>query len=177
MTQGNAIEVWQTPNHLVREFAPFTLHRRYTGHHDDVLSIQWSPDSRCFITTSRDMTARLFTLDTLPGFRPKTFAGHRDAVIAAYFSIDGETVGMISRGCRRPLNGTRSSPSARTAQSSPGRLNKRTMKARMMNPPLQHQPNCTVALQPPAGVSTSAITSIRPIPKSFAQPSTARQIS
>ena len=39
------------------------------------------------------MTARLFTLDPLEGFRPKTFAGHKSAVIGAYFSVDGETVG------------------------------------------------------------------------------------
>ena len=38
------------------------------------------------------MTARLFTLNPLPGFRPKTFAGHRDAVVAGYFSLDGTTV-------------------------------------------------------------------------------------
>lgn len=47
---------------------------------------------RCFITTSRDMTARLFTLDPVEGFRPKTFAGHRDAVLGAYFSSDEKTV-------------------------------------------------------------------------------------
>ena len=111
VTHGAHIQVWKTPNHLVREFAPFNLHRTYTGHHDDVLSIQWSPDSkyviehskfiylladflwyRTFITTSRDMTARLFTLNPLEGFRPKTFAGHRDAVLAAYFSADGTSV-------------------------------------------------------------------------------------
>ena len=38
------------------------------------------------------MTARLFTLDPVEGFKPKTFAGHRDAVIHAYFSSDGKTV-------------------------------------------------------------------------------------
>jgi hypothetical protein len=45
VTHGAHVQVWRTPNHLVREFAPFVLHRTYTGHHDDVLSIQWSPDS------------------------------------------------------------------------------------------------------------------------------------
>jgi len=39
------IQVWRMPNHLLREFGPFTLHRTYTRHHDDVLSIQWFPDS------------------------------------------------------------------------------------------------------------------------------------
>ncbi|KIM91497.1 hypothetical protein PILCRDRAFT_810776 [Piloderma croceum F 1598] len=97
VTNDSHIQVWRTPNHLVREFAPFNLHRTYTGHHDEVLSIQWSPDSQCFITTSRDMTARLFTLDPVEGFRPKTFAGHRDAVLGAYFSVDGKTIYTVSR--------------------------------------------------------------------------------
>ncbi|KAJ7185673.1 quinon protein alcohol dehydrogenase-like superfamily [Mycena filopes] len=97
VTHGTHVQVWRTPNHLAREFAPFNLHRTYTGHHDDVLSIQWSHDSTCFITTSRDMTARLFTLNPVEGFRPKTFAGHKDAVLGAYFSSDSTTIYTVSR--------------------------------------------------------------------------------
>ncbi|KIJ15929.1 hypothetical protein PAXINDRAFT_176399 [Paxillus involutus ATCC 200175] len=97
VTHDSHVQVWRTPNQLVREFAPFVLHRTYTGHHDEVLSIRWSPDSKCFITTSCDMTARLWTLDPLEGFRPKTFAGHRDAVIGAYFSAKGKAIYTVSR--------------------------------------------------------------------------------
>ncbi|KAJ3535234.1 hypothetical protein NM688_g7006 [Phlebia brevispora] len=97
ISHDSHVQVWRTPNHLIREFAPFNLHRTYTGHHDEVLSIEWSPDSLCFITTSRDMTARLFTLDPVDGFRPKTFAGHRDAVLNAYFSSDCNTIYTVSR--------------------------------------------------------------------------------
>ncbi|KAF8496944.1 WD40 repeat-like protein [Gautieria morchelliformis] len=96
-THETHVQVWRTPNHLIKEFAPFVLHREYTGHHDEVLSIQWSLDSRFFITTSRDMTARLFTLEPLEGFRPKTFAGHRDGILNAYFSADSKTIYTVSR--------------------------------------------------------------------------------
>lgn len=41
------------------------------------------------------MTARLFTLHPLEGFRPKTFAGHKDAVLNAYFAEDGKTVRVL----------------------------------------------------------------------------------
>lgn len=98
VSHDSHVQVWRTPNHLIREFAPFNLHRTYTGHHDEVLSIAWSPDSQCFITASRDMTARLFTLDPVEGFRPKTFAGHRDAVLNAYFSSDCSTVSTFGCG-------------------------------------------------------------------------------
>lgn len=46
VTHGSQVQVWRTPSHLVREFAPFVLHRTYTGHFDDVLSISWTADSR-----------------------------------------------------------------------------------------------------------------------------------
>ncbi|KAH9976252.1 WD repeat protein [Lactifluus volemus] len=97
VTHESHVQVWKTPNHLVREFAPFVLHRTYTGHHDQVISIEWSPDSCCFITTSKDMTARLYTLDPLDGFRPKTFAGHKSAVLNAYFSSNLKSVYTVSR--------------------------------------------------------------------------------
>ena len=57
-----------------------------------VISYLSQSPSRFFITTSRDMTARLFTLDPLEGFRPKTFAGHRDGTLNAYFSSNSKTV-------------------------------------------------------------------------------------
>ncbi|GAA5878597.1 hypothetical protein JCM16303_002136 [Sporobolomyces ruberrimus] len=97
VTHGSQIQVWHTPSHLAREFAPFNLHRVYTGHYDDVLSITWSADSRFFLTSSKDMTARLYTLYPVEGYRPKTFAGHRDQVIAAYFSKDHKTIYTVSR--------------------------------------------------------------------------------
>ncbi|GHJ86265.1 hypothetical protein NliqN6_2667 [Naganishia liquefaciens] len=97
VTHGNQTHVWKTPSHLVREFAPFVLHRVYTGHHDEVTSITWSRSSRFFVTTSRDMTAKLYTLHPTEGFKPKTFAGHRDLVVGAYFSADEKTIYTVSR--------------------------------------------------------------------------------
>ncbi|BGP15986.1 hypothetical protein JCM10213_004802 [Rhodosporidiobolus nylandii] len=97
VTHGSQVQVWHTPSHLAREFAPFNLHRTYTGHYGDVLSIQWSADSRFFLTTSKDMTGRLYTLYPVEGYRPKTFAGHRDSVLAAYFSKDHKTIYTVSR--------------------------------------------------------------------------------
>lgn len=47
---------------------------------------------RFFLTTSKDMTGRLYTLYPVEGYRPKTFAGHRDAVLNAYFSADHKSV-------------------------------------------------------------------------------------
>lgn len=92
-------QVWKAPP-LIVQFRPFALHRVYTGHHDDVLSIDWSPDSKFFLTSSRDMTARMFSLHTIPGFTPLTLAGHHSAVLNASFSNEVCTRNMcINCGC------------------------------------------------------------------------------
>jgi periodic tryptophan protein 2 len=46
VSHGKQIQVWNAPGSN-KEFAPFVLHRTYTGHYDDVVAIDWSPDSRC----------------------------------------------------------------------------------------------------------------------------------
>ena len=53
-THATHIQVWKTPSSLVREFAPFVLHRVYTGHYDDALSITWAPDSQCVFQSASD---------------------------------------------------------------------------------------------------------------------------
>ncbi|KAL7424572.1 U3 snoRNP protein [Cryptotrichosporon argae] len=97
VAHGAHVQVWHTPSVLVREFAPFILHREYTGHQDDVVSVTWSKTGRYFLTTARDMTARLYTLDPLEGFKPKSFGGHRDVVLGAWFSDDEKTIYTVSR--------------------------------------------------------------------------------
>ncbi|KAI8328017.1 putative WD repeat protein [Chlamydoabsidia padenii] len=96
VTHGHQIQVWKAPG-FTREFAPFVLHRTYTGHHDDVLQINWSPDSKYFLTTSRDMTARMYSTNPTPGFTPVTLSGHRSEVIGAYFSNNMENIYTVSK--------------------------------------------------------------------------------
>lgn len=83
------------------EFAPFVRHRVYAGHFDSVQSIEWSTDSRFFLSASRDLTARVWSLDPEDGFVPTTIGGHRQAVVGAWFSKDQETVGMESESRTR----------------------------------------------------------------------------
>jgi hypothetical protein len=95
---GRRLQIWHTPavpgydNTGEIEFAPFMLHRDLAGHFDVVQNIEWSGDSRFLLTASKDLTARVWSLDPLDGFEPTTLAGHRQAVRAAYFSEDQESV-------------------------------------------------------------------------------------
>jgi len=98
---GRNVEVWKVPTIAQeREFAPFVRHRVYTGHFNSVSCITWSEDSRFFLTSAKDLTARIFSVDPVEGFVATTLGGHKDHVIGAYFSEDQETVSMIhfSRG-------------------------------------------------------------------------------
>lgn len=46
ISHGPQVQVWKVPSTIGRQFNPFELHRTYTGHFDDVLSIEWSRDSK-----------------------------------------------------------------------------------------------------------------------------------
>ncbi|PYI22871.1 WD40 repeat-like protein [Aspergillus japonicus CBS 114.51] len=99
---GRRLQFWNTPttpgtdNNGEIEFAPFVLHRDLAGHFDVVQHLEWSSDSRFLITASKDLTARIWSLDPEEGFEPTTLAGHRQGVKAAYFSADQESIYTIS---------------------------------------------------------------------------------
>lgn len=79
------------------EFAPFVRHRVYAGHHDVVHSIEWSSDSRFFLSAAKDLTARVWSLDPEEGFIPTTLAGHQESVLGAWFSNDQEQIYTVSQ--------------------------------------------------------------------------------
>lgn len=95
---GRRLQIWQTPStpgtetNGEIEFAPFVLHRDSAAHFDTVQSIEWSSDSRFLLSASRDLTARVWSLDKEDGFEPTTLAGHRQGVVAAYFNAEQESV-------------------------------------------------------------------------------------
>ncbi|VUC34974.1 unnamed protein product [Clonostachys rosea] len=100
---GRKTEVWHVPStpdvntEGVLDFAPFVRHHTHTGHFDDVKFIEWSSDSRFFLTASKDLTARIWSLDPEDGFVPTILAGHKQAVIGAWFSEDQETLYTVSK--------------------------------------------------------------------------------
>ncbi|KAL2350631.1 periodic tryptophan protein-like protein 2 [Cryomyces antarcticus] len=100
---GRKIETWHTPSTPDTgadgklEFAPFVKHREYAGHYDEVQSIEWSSDSRFFLSASKDLTARIWSLNPEEGFIPTTLAGHRQGVYGAWFSGDQEMIYTVSK--------------------------------------------------------------------------------
>ncbi|RSL53080.1 Periodic tryptophan protein 2 [Fusarium duplospermum] len=100
---GRKIEVWHVPSTPDTsedgelEFAPFVRHHRHTGHFDTVTHIEWSSDSRFFLTTSKDLTARIWSLNPEEGFTPTVLSGHKQSVIGAWFSENQETIYTVSK--------------------------------------------------------------------------------
>lgn len=98
---GRKIQAWKTPQVPGAEggeldFAPFVLHREYGGHFDDVRHLSWSGDSRFFLSSSKDSTARIWSLDPEEGFEPTVLAGHRQQVRGAWFSSSQESIYTVS---------------------------------------------------------------------------------
>jgi periodic tryptophan protein 2 len=100
---GRKIQAWLTPStpdtnaYGELDFAPFVLHREYGGHFDDVQSLSWSSDSRFFVSSSKDLTARIWSLDPEAGFEPTVLSGHREDVKRAWFSLNQESVYTVSK--------------------------------------------------------------------------------
>ncbi|QGI61777.1 hypothetical protein CEK27_005748 [Fusarium fujikuroi] len=100
---GRKIEVWHVPStpdasaEGELEFAPFVRYHTHTGHFDTVSHIEWSSDSRFFLTTSKDLTARIWSLNPEEGFTPTVLSGHKQAVIGAWFSENQEMIYTVSK--------------------------------------------------------------------------------
>ena len=99
---GRKIQAWRTPStpggnaEGDLEFAPFILHREYGGHFDEVRHMSWSGDSRFFLSASKDLTARIWSLDPEEGFEPTVLSGHRQQVRNVWFSADQESIYTVS---------------------------------------------------------------------------------
>lgn len=98
---GRKIQAWKTPrvpgsDDGELDFAPFVLHREYGGHFDDVRHLSWSGDSRFFLSSSKDSTARIWSLDPEDDFEPTVLSGHRQQVRAAWFSANQELIYTVS---------------------------------------------------------------------------------
>jgi len=122
------------------------------------------------------MTARLYTLDPLEGFRPKTFAGHKNVVLNAYFSSNSKSVSIAQGSAIHSFNycdPIRYIQSVVMAPCSSGEPRHPKLPLMMMTMALlTHRLLRTPRLLMFAGEFTNDITSINPTRRSFAVLST-----
>ncbi|KAL8700042.1 MAG: hypothetical protein Q9201_005665 [Fulgogasparrea decipioides] len=100
---GRLVEIWHAPStpgpesDEGLESAPFVRQRVHAGHHDTVEGLEWSSDSRFLLSASKDLTARMWSLNPQAGFTPTTLGGHKEAIAGAWFSADQEVIYTVSR--------------------------------------------------------------------------------
>ncbi|KAJ1640035.1 quinon protein alcohol dehydrogenase-like superfamily, partial [Pavlovales sp. CCMP2436] len=93
---GRLVQVWATPE-IERTFTPFSLHHTHSGHMDDITTVSWSADSQYFVTGSKDLTARVFTLHAKKGFVPPTLGGHRTPIVNSWFDRSRHRLYTVTR--------------------------------------------------------------------------------
>lgn len=93
------LQIWKTPDvGEDRQFAPFVLHRIQAGHFQEITTLTWSHDSRFILTSSKDLTSRIWSVHSEDkDLASTTFAGHRDNVMGAFFSADQEKIYTVSK--------------------------------------------------------------------------------
>jgi periodic tryptophan protein 2 len=96
VTHKRQVHVWQTPS-VSKEFTPFVLYRKYTGHYDDVVSVDWSSDSQWFVTGAKDTTCRIYSLNPVEGYKPVQLTAHRDKIVGVFFEQDSMDVSVPNR--------------------------------------------------------------------------------
>jgi periodic tryptophan protein 2 len=71
-----------------REYNPFVLERVFHGFFDETTCLDWSSDSRFLLAGSKDMSARVFTIEKILHFQKFLLAGNTDVVVGCFFERD-----------------------------------------------------------------------------------------
>jgi len=94
---GKKFKVFESPSVTTKTYSPLVLYKKYGNlHTDDIVGIDWSTDSRFFITWSKDLTLKMMSLHKIEGFLPFTFSGNHKKIVKAFFSEDNQRIFTIS---------------------------------------------------------------------------------
>ncbi|KAL3321168.1 U3 snoRNP protein [Cichlidogyrus casuarinus] len=84
IANGNYVQVFRAPK-LKRQFSAFELYHVYIGASADVTKIDWTSDGEAFIASSKDCSAKIYSLKRCDRLKIFTLTGHNSAVMGAYF--------------------------------------------------------------------------------------------
>lgn len=99
LATGRLLQIWKTPSvGADRQFAPFVRHHVHAGHFQDITSLCWSNDNRFILTSSKDLSAKIWSLDSEEkNLASTTFTGHRDNVIGSFFNESQDKIYTVSK--------------------------------------------------------------------------------
>ena len=78
------------------------LYRTYGHCHGDITCLAWAPDSRWVAAGSKDLTARVWSLDPVPGYAVPTLAGHKETPVGVFFAGAGDGLAAGLAGMAPP---------------------------------------------------------------------------
>ena len=94
---GKRLRIFETPAVDHKTLSPLILYKKYGNlHSDDITGIEWTTDSRFFITWSDDLTVKMLSLHKIEGFLPFTFSGNPKKIVSAFFSEDNKNIFSVS---------------------------------------------------------------------------------
>ena len=88
MISDLVLRIYESPGFL-KSIEPLILYRKYKAIHSQPMVImEWAPDSRFIVTTSKDLTVKMWALHKINDFHPFTFTGHKRVCMKVFFSDD-----------------------------------------------------------------------------------------
>ncbi|KAH9519862.1 U3 snoRNP protein [Bulinus truncatus] len=96
VTRDTVVQVFHAPGKTC-EFNPFVLYRTFSGHVDDVVSIDWSCDSRVLCSGSKDRRTRVIATQRLKNLNIYDLGGLRDTVVGAFFEEKSLDIYSVAR--------------------------------------------------------------------------------
>lgn len=99
LVKGRVAQVYYSPRSGTNSFNPLRWHRTYYGAYDDNTCIDWTSDSRFFVVGSKDMLTRVYAVHETDCFLIKSFTGHKDCVVAAFFEENSLNFYSLSKRC------------------------------------------------------------------------------
>lgn len=83
-----------------KEFNPFLLIRTFYGAYDENVCLDWTSDSCVLIAGSKDMSSRVFAVESFKNLSCYVLGGHSESVVGCFFekdSLNAYTVGRNGR--------------------------------------------------------------------------------
>ncbi|KRX01618.1 WD40-repeat-containing domain [Pseudocohnilembus persalinus] len=86
--QGVSFRIYEAPS-IYRQFESLILYKKFgNSHSNDIVTLQWSPDSRFLITAGKDLTVQLHNVFKLQDYNVITFSANKEVVKKCFFSSD-----------------------------------------------------------------------------------------
>jgi len=94
---GKKVKVFESPDVFHKTYSPLNLYKKYGNlHSEDIVGVEWSTDSRFFLTWSDDLTVKMMSLHKIKDFLPFTFSGNHKRIKSAFFSSNNQRIFTIS---------------------------------------------------------------------------------